>query len=101
MPPAAVVVIRLEDSSLADAPAKVLAEEQITLGNRQVPVPFSLNYDPAKIEEQHTYAVRASIFVDGQLRFTSDKVYPVLTRGNGTRADLLLKPVPSPTSPQP
>lgn len=93
LPPKAVIEVQLLDVSLADAPANVIAEQKITLGDRQVPVPFTLNFDAAKIDEKHTYSVSAKITVDGELRFISDQSYPVLSRGNGSKADVVLKPV--------
>ena len=93
LPPTAVIEVRLLDVSLADAPAKVLAEEKISLGQRQVPVPFTLTFDPAKIEQNHTYSVSARILVNGELRLISDADYNVLTRGSPNRAELVLKPV--------
>jgi putative lipoprotein len=93
LPPSAVIQVQLLDVSLADAPANVIAEQKITLGDRQVPVPFTLNFDARKIEEKHSYSVSAKITVDGELRFISDQSYPVLTRGNGSKADVVLKPV--------
>ena len=101
LPPGAILIVQLQDSSLADAVAKVLAQQKITLGNRQVPVSFSLHYDSAKINEKHTYTVNAKILVDGQLRFLSDTSYPVLTRGNPNAVDLVLKQVPDSSPPQP
>ncbi|MGB2625380.1 MAG: YbaY family lipoprotein [Candidatus Acidiferrum sp.] len=101
LPANAIVVVQLQDSSLADAPAKVLAEDKITLGGRQVPIRFSVIYDSAKIDERRTYTVNARILVDGQLRFVSDKSYPVLTHGNKSSADLVLKQVPDSTPRQP
>ena len=92
LPPTAVIEVKLQDVSLADAPAKVIAEQTYNLGQRQVPVPFSLNFDPAKIDPKHTYAVSARITVDGKLVFISDKSYPVLTQGSSSQAELVLKP---------
>jgi uncharacterized lipoprotein YbaY/membrane-bound inhibitor of C-type lysozyme len=91
LPPNAVIQVQLLDVSLADAPSKVIGEQWITLGQRQVPVPFTINYDPAKIDERHSYSLSAKITVDGTLRFISDQSYPVITRGNPARADLLLR----------
>jgi uncharacterized lipoprotein YbaY len=96
LPASAIIEVKLQDVSLADAPAKVIAKEEIPLGERQVPVPFELKFDPGKIDPKHTYSVSASILVDGQLRFISDKAYPVLTRGNPTHVDVIVKPVTRP-----
>ena len=100
LPASAIIEVQLQDVSLADTPAKVVAQEEIALGERQVPVPFELKFDPGKIESQHTYSVRGSILVNGELRFTSDKAYPVLTRGNPARVEVIVKPVsPAPAKP--
>jgi putative lipoprotein len=93
LPPNAVIQVQLLDVSLADAPLKVIAEQSISLGQRQVPVPFTLTYDPTKIDEKHGYSLSAKIMVDGKLWFTSDQTYPVLTLGSPSKADLILKQV--------
>jgi putative lipoprotein len=96
LPASAIIEVKLQDVSLADAPAKVIAQEEIALGERQVPVPFELKFDPMKIDPKHTYSVSASILVNGELRFISDKAYPVLTRGNPAHAEVIVKPVTRP-----
>jgi putative lipoprotein len=93
LPASAIIEVKLQDVSLADAPAKVIAKEEIALGERQVPVPFELKFDPEKIDAKHMYAVSASILVKGELRFISDKAYPVLTRGNAAHVEVIVKPV--------
>jgi putative lipoprotein len=92
LPPQAVVEVQLQDVSLADAAAKVIAEQKFTLGNRQVPLPFTLKYDPGKIDLKHSYAVRAQISTAGELKFATDQVYKVITQGNPSKVDLILKP---------
>jgi uncharacterized lipoprotein YbaY/membrane-bound inhibitor of C-type lysozyme len=91
LPADAVIEVKLQDVSRADAPAMVIAEEKITLGDRQAPVPFELKFDPAKIDPGHTYAVSARILIHGHLEFVSDKSYAVLTRGNPAHVALQLK----------
>ena len=93
LPASAIIEVKLQDVSLADAPAKVIAKEEIALGERQVPVPFELKFDPEKIDAKHMYAVSASILVNGELRFVSDEAYPVLTRGNAAHVEVIVKPV--------
>ncbi len=95
LPPSAVIQVRLQDISLADAPAKIIAEQTINLGQRQVPVPFTLNFDPGKIDAKHSYSVSAKITVDGKVWFTSDQAYPVLTGGKPSHVDMVLKQVVS------
>ncbi len=81
LPEGAVVRVRIEDVSRADAPATVIAEEDIRPVT-QVPVPFSLAYDPARIDVTHRYAVRAEIRdAAGQLLWTTTTNTPVFTQG--------------------
>lgn len=93
LPASAIIEVKLQDVSLADAPAKVITKQEMALGERQVPVPFELKFNPLKIDPQHAYSVRASILVDGELRFVSDKAYPVLTQGNAARVEVMVEPV--------
>jgi putative lipoprotein len=54
------------------------------------PIPFVLDYDPQEIREGMQYGVRATIRQADQLLFTSDTHYPVLTRGAGNTAEVML-----------
>jgi putative lipoprotein len=87
--PGAVVEIQLLDVSIADAAAKLIAEQTIE-PKHQVPIPFELVYDPADIDARMTYAVRATIRERGRLMFTTDRGYRVLTRGHPDHVDLIL-----------
>ena len=83
--PDAVVTVRLLDVSLADAPSETLAEQTIRPDGQQVPLPFALSYDPARVEARRRYVVRAEIHdADGALRWTTDTAFPVLTQGAPT-----------------
>lgn len=85
LPPGAVVYVRLDDVSRADAPATTLAEQTIPTEGHQVPLPFSLRYDAAQVEPRHRYAIRAEIRgPGGALLWTTDAVHPVLTQGAPT-----------------
>jgi len=93
LPPNAIIQVQLLDVSRADASAKAIAQEKFAVGERQVPVQFELKFDPANIDPKHAYAVSARVVVDDQLRFLSDKAYPVLTRDNPSHVEMILKPV--------
>lgn len=93
LPPEAVVIVRLQDISRADAPAVLLAEQRIELDGRQVPVPFEIGYDPAAIDGRMSYSVSARIELAGKLLMISDTVHPVITRGAPT-ADVEVRVVP-------
>jgi putative lipoprotein len=89
LPPGAVLEVELLDVSRQDAPAVRIAAATIPVQG-QVPIAFTLPYDPARIEERSNYAVRAVLRVDGQVAFRTDRAFPVLTRGAGRRVELLL-----------
>jgi len=92
LPPQATIHVALQDVSRADAPATVVAEEKFELGNRQVPLPFALHFNPAKIDPKHTYSVSARVMIGTESKFMTDKPYPILTQGNPSKVDLILKP---------
>jgi uncharacterized lipoprotein YbaY len=89
MPAGAVLRVSLADVSRADAPSDVLATlEVVDPGN--VPIDFELTYDPALIDERHTYAVRATIDVDDRLWWTSTEAHHVLTGGSPATVEIML-----------
>jgi putative lipoprotein len=86
LPPDAVVTVRLEDVSKADAPADVIGEQVIQTEGAQVPIPFEVAYDPGQIEENHSYSLQVRIEDGtGKLLFINDTSVPVITRGNPTQ----------------
>jgi uncharacterized lipoprotein YbaY len=89
LPPGSVAEVWLLDTSLADAPVVEIAYQKIENPGHP-PISFALDYDPSNIEERKQYGVRATISHDGQLLFTSDTHYPVLTRSAGNTADIML-----------
>lgn len=88
LPPKAVFEATLEDVSRMDVPAVVLGSVRVE--GAKTPIHFEIPYDPAKIDERMSYAVRGIILVGDRLMFTTDQAYPVLTRGAGTEVQLLL-----------
>jgi putative lipoprotein len=90
LPADAVVEVALLDVTRADASSPVIGQTTVQPAGRQVPLPYSIQYDPTRIEAGHRYAVRASIRSGGQLILTTDTAYHVITQGNPTRADLML-----------
>ncbi|MEZ8983668.1 lipo-like protein [Vibrio cyclitrophicus FF160] len=90
LPENAVITVTLEDISLADASSIVIATQEFT-ADKQVPFAFELSYDNNKIQANHRYNMRATIHVDGKLRFTTDTVKSVITDVENTQqADLRL-----------
>jgi copper homeostasis protein (lipoprotein) len=92
LPPTAALEVTLEDISRADAPAEILGRVQID-DPGYPPFHFVIAYDQARIQPNHSYAVRARIAAQGRLLFTTDQVYPVLTGNHGREVELVLRRV--------
>lgn len=91
LPPGHVLTVRVEDVSLADAPARTLAETTQALEGRGPPYAATLAVPTAQIDPRHSYAVRAEIRDPaGALRFTTDTRHPVLTGGGPDRVEIIL-----------
>lgn len=91
LPPGHVLTVRVEDVSLADAPAQVLAEVRKPLEGRGPPYEVDLVVPADRVDPRHTYAARAEIRdAAGALRFTTDTRHSVLTQGAPNRADIVL-----------
>ena len=89
LPPPTKVIVRLQDVSLADAPAKLIAEQVID-GVRVPPAKFSLAYAPATIAPNARISVSARVEVDGKLRFISDTHIPVINGGPTEGVEVLV-----------
>lgn len=76
LPPGTVLEVVLEDVSRADAPATRIAEARIPV-ERQVPIPFVLAYDPARLDPRGRYGLRATLSQDGRVLFRTDSMNPV------------------------
>lgn len=91
LPPGHVLTVKVEDVSLADAPAQVLAESSEALTGAP-PYTVNLGFPTAQIDPRHTYAVRAEIRdAAGVLVFVTDTRHAVLTNGAPTSAEIVLK----------
>lgn len=92
LPPDAVVTVNLEDISLQDAPAKIIAQQVIKQPG-QVPIPFSVSYNPMEIDGKNTYAIGVKITTGGNLLFINKNSYPVITKGKPSVVDIMLDQV--------
>jgi putative lipoprotein len=92
MPAQAVLTVRIEDVSRADAAARVVAEVREAFGARQVPIPFTLSVPRSAIDPRAIYGLRATITVDDELRFTTTRHYAVLVAGAPSNFELVLEP---------
>ena len=89
LPANALLRIRL---SRADSLRDVIAETTFAAAGRQVPFPYTLRYDPDRIERRQTYAVRAVILDGDRILFGTNGPVNVITTGAQRSADLVLGP---------
>jgi uncharacterized lipoprotein YbaY len=100
LPDGTKIYVRLLDTSMADAPAKVIAEQVLTdiseKANSGEPVAFTID---GKIEnQQSSYSISVLVDVDGDGKrskgdFINMQSYPVLTFGNPSQVSILVKPI--------
>jgi putative lipoprotein len=89
LPADARVEIQLLDATRGDAPSSLVAEQLLDAPG-QVPIAFSLPYDPRSIDASRTYALRVRIRVGEELWFASPFDLRVLTKDNPSRVEVLL-----------
>jgi len=80
LPEGAVATVALQDTSLADAPAKTIGMQKLDK-LAKFPFAFAVEYDPAAIQPNRTYTMSVRIEAGGKLVFINDTSTPVLTRG--------------------
>ena len=85
----AVVQVWLLDAERVGAQSKTLVSSRIS-NPGQVPISFTLDYDPAWIIPGHIYTMRAEILNRGRLLFVSERPAPVEPDDNGDRVELML-----------
>jgi uncharacterized lipoprotein YbaY len=90
LPPTAEIEIVFEDVSRPDALAAVLSTLIMEAKNGP-PYAFSMDYNPEEIDSRKTYALRATIRVDGKMKFTTmDYTNPF----SGNPVNVLVRMVP-------
>ncbi len=91
--------VTLADTSLADAPATLIATQRITRISA-LPVRFSVRYSSDKIKATHRYSVSARVFrmVNGEenLVYLSVANIPVITQGWPNEANIVVEGVARP-----
>ncbi|KAG0245635.1 hypothetical protein B0O80DRAFT_459883 [Mortierella sp. GBAus27b] len=97
------LTVSLLDVSLMDAPSKTLAEQVVFTspnGSLELPIPFSLTYDPSNVRENFSYAVSARVVdltlpEDSNLTWITTTRFSVLTHGEGSEGIVVeIEPIP-------
>jgi uncharacterized lipoprotein YbaY len=90
LPPDAIAEVVLIDP--AYPLAEPIATQTIALAGQQVPVAFSLAYNPAQIQPDKPYAIEATLTSEIGLLKTKQPV-PVITQGNPSQVELMVFPI--------
>jgi uncharacterized lipoprotein YbaY len=90
LPPEARAVVELKDTSVTKD--RVVAELRMDLQGKQVPIPFELTVDPAKLVAGRPYSVRGAFFLRGRATWVSDPVVITPTAGASDVGALVMKP---------
>jgi len=91
LPTGAIIEVKLLAVSKASTPDVTIGEMLITTNGQQIPIPFSIAYNSNLIDSNYTYVVQASITIDGELWFINDTQYQVITHGNPSAVEIILK----------
>lgn len=94
LPPDAALTVTLSDASLANAPAKVLAQRVVVTEGKQAPFHFTLPFNPADIQPDARILLSAAITLDNKVIFMTESVKPAINNG-GKKIDLTLVPATS------
>ena len=76
--------IQIQDVSIADAPAKVIAKTTIK-DLKEFPIKFEIEYDPTLIKDNADIAVSVRINTKGKLEYINDTKIAVITRNKPTK----------------
>ena len=83
-----IIEVQLLDFSSRSS-AAVIAYQQITSA-REMPIPFKLTYDPARINPAHHYTVQARIMRNGEPAYSNTAPAFVLTNGYANNVRVLV-----------
>jgi putative lipoprotein len=98
LPADAVLIIRVQDTARADAPALTLAEQRLTPAGNPLPIPFRVTVDRDLIRKNAQITVTARIERKGKLLFINDTIHRALVDGQPRHVDLQLVEVGKPPS---
>lgn len=90
LPPDAAVDVWITDVGPGIVTMAVLAEASVAAEGRQVPLPFSLAIDPARVNPERPYGLRAVIRAGGRTLFETREPVPVLTQGHPSAVTVML-----------
>lgn len=92
LPGSAQAIVEVRDASQPEG-SGVVAEQRIELRGRQVPIPFAVSVDPAKLDANKRYAARGGVAIAGRPAWMTEPI-PVDLRGDVVNlGTLVMRPV--------
>lgn len=79
-----IATVKLSDVSLQDAPSVTIAEQKIK-DIKKFPIAFEVEFDPAKIQPGHEYAIQVRIETKKKLNYINDTRITVISGGKPTK----------------
>lgn len=93
IPPTAMVHVELIDLSIKDQQKSVMGEDTIWTAGIKPPVTFRIPYDHTRIDQTHTYIIRARITDGEKTLFAGSSTSHVLTKGAPITIEIKVTPV--------
>ncbi|HMQ29962.1 MAG TPA: YbaY family lipoprotein [Chloroflexaceae bacterium] len=84
LPANAVVTVQIA-RVYADRGPEIISERSFPTNGAQQPFAYRFDYDPGRIDQNASYTVQSNINVGGQVRYSTNTIVPVITRGNPTQ----------------
>lgn len=92
LPRGAVVRVSLIDASRPNPAESVVTEQISRVDDPAEPLSFALRFRPGAFDGSHRYVVQARILIDDQVRYASQREFPVLTGGAGDHVVVVVEP---------
>ncbi len=92
IPQGAMLTIKIIDVTTTDRANAVIAQKTFPI-THQVPIAFTVKYDPNKIDSPHKYLLDAVVKLNGRPIWHNANSNPVLTNGNPSEMQVMLAPV--------
>jgi uncharacterized lipoprotein YbaY len=90
LPRDAVATIELREILRPGAPPVTLARQTVS-PIRQIPIPYTVEYEPSQIDPRRTYVLHATITSGNRMLFATRQTFPVLTAGGTANVPLLVE----------
>lgn len=90
LPPESSAVVELRDVTAGEG--AVVAEQRTSLAGQQVPIPFEVSVDRARLTAGHLYQLRGAVLLRGRAGWVSEPLVVDLTRGDLDVGELRMAP---------